>query len=197
MTRSRSPLQDTAFIAVFAALIAALSLAPAVPVGIGVPITLQTLGVAVTAAVLGPLRSCLATLLYIVVGLAGLPVFAGGVAGFQIFSRPSIGYLLSFPLAALVIGHAARRFARSRRQLPAKLTAAALLGSVVIIHPAGIVGMSVNAHITLGKAFVTDMLYWPGDLVKSTLAGLVAAVVHRTFPALLARPSALKAAPAQ
>jgi biotin transport system substrate-specific component len=198
MNRSRSTLQDTALIAVFAALIAAVSLAPAVPVGIGVPITLQTLGVALTAAILGPWRGCLATLLYVVVGLAGLPVFAGGAAGFGVFARPSIGYLLSFPIAALLIGFVAARFIRGNRHwLPVKLVVACLIGSIVIIHPAGIVGMSINAHISLGKAFVTDMLYWPGDLIKSTLAGTVAAVVHRTFPALLAQRNRLKALPAE
>jgi biotin transport system substrate-specific component len=191
-------LQDTALIAVFAALIAAVSLAPAVPVGVGVPITLQTLGVALTALVLGPVRGCLATLLYVVVGLAGLPVFAGGFAGVGVFAKPSIGYLLAFPLAALLSGFVASRFVRGNRHwLPLKLVASALMGSIIFIHPAGIVGMSINAHISLSQAFVTDMLYWPGDVIKSSLAGLIAAVVHRTFPALLTQPHALKALPAE
>jgi biotin transport system substrate-specific component len=197
MPHTRSPLQDTALVAVFAALIAAVSLAPAVPVGAGVPITLQTLGVALAAVILGPWRGCLAVLLYLAVGLAGLPVFAGGGAGLGVFARPSIGYLLSFPAAALVAGAIARRWTAGRRRwLPAKLAAAAFAGSVAVVHPAGIVGMSLVAHLTLPQAFAADLLYWPGDLIKSTLAGLVAAVVHRTFPALLAGSGVLKAAKA-
>ena len=52
---------DLALIAVFAALIAAFSLTPAIPIGIGVPITLQTLAVVLAGLVLGPLRGFLAT----------------------------------------------------------------------------------------------------------------------------------------
>ncbi|MEA5116442.1 MAG: biotin transporter BioY, partial [Propionicimonas sp.] len=63
---------DLALVAVFAALIAVFALTP-IPVGvIGVPITLQTLAVALAGLVLGGWRGFLATLLYVVVGLAGL-----------------------------------------------------------------------------------------------------------------------------
>ena len=92
---------DIALIAVFAALIAVLSLTPAVPVG-PVPITLQTLGVALAGLVLGPLRGFLAVVLYLIVGFVGLPVFAGGAAGLAVLGKPSAGYLLSFPIAALI-----------------------------------------------------------------------------------------------
>jgi biotin transport system substrate-specific component len=187
MSRSRSPVHDVALIAVFAALIAALALAPAVPVGVGVPITLQTLGVGLTGAVLGPGRAGVACLLYLAVGFAGLPVFAGGAAGLGLLAQPSAGYLLAFPLAAVVIGGLARIPLRgTRRWLPAKLVLAALAGSILVIHPAGVVGIGLNAHLTWTQALLADMIYWPGDLIKSSLVGVIAAAVHRSFPALLA-----------
>ena len=65
-----TPATDLALIAVFAALIAAFSLTPAIPITGGVPITLQTLAVVLAGLVLGPWRGFLATLLYLAVGFA-------------------------------------------------------------------------------------------------------------------------------
>src|SRR5690625_1448984 len=72
-----------ALVATLAAIIAALAVAPAVAIrGLAVAITLQALGVMLAGAVVGVGRGALATGLYIVVGLAGVPIFAqftGGV----------------------------------------------------------------------------------------------------------------------
>ena len=60
------------------------------------------------AMVARPWRGFLAILLYLVVGFAGLPVFAGGAAGLGVLAKPSIGYLLAFPIGAAVTGAVAR-----------------------------------------------------------------------------------------
>lgn len=197
-TRRTSPMTDLALVAVFAGLIAAFTLTPAVPVGpLGVPITLQTLAIAMTAMILGPWRGFAATALYVVVGLAGLPVLAGGASGIGALARPSAGYLLAFPLAALLIGFLSRWFiARQGRARWGWLFVAGLAGSVVFIHPMGILGMSINGGIPLGKAFLADIAYWPGDLIKNAAAAGVAVAVHRAFPGLLVE-SAVQSVPEQ
>ncbi|WP_212753703.1 biotin transporter BioY [Enemella dayhoffiae] len=184
--RSTSSTTDLALVAVFAALVSVLSLVPAVNVGIGVPITLQTLGVALCGLVLGPWRGCLAVLLYLVVGLVGLPVFAGGAAGIGVLGKPSAGYLLSFPVAALVAGLLARRLTRTRLPLLPALFLSGISASILIIHPSGILGLMVNAKMDLTKAAMTDLVFWPGDLVKNLLAAAIAAAVFKAFPALSA-----------
>lgn len=186
-TKTVPPATNLTLIAVFAALISAFSLAPAIPVGaLAVPITLQTLAVALTGLILGPWRAFAATALYLLVGFAGLPVFAGGASGLGSFAKPSIGYLLSFPVAALVCGWLARAFLR---RFPDRqwlwLFAAGLAASILVIHPAGIVGMSVVANLPLMKAAVIDLAYWPGDIIKNAIAATVAVAVHRAFPELL------------
>ena len=75
--RSRWTPADLSMIAVFAALIAAFSLLPGVPLGSGVPITLQTFAVMLTGILLGPSRGTAAVGLYLLAALAGLPVFSG------------------------------------------------------------------------------------------------------------------------
>lgn len=192
MSQRSNPATDLALVAVFAGLIAAFALTPAIPVGpLGVPITLQTLAVALTGLVLGPWRGFLATTLYLVVGFAGLPVFAQGASGLGVFAKMSIGYLLAFPLAALLVGLLAERvLRRNRRPRWFWLFAAALTGSILVVHPLGILGMSINGQLAPQQALMADMLYWPGDLIKSAVAAVIAVAVHKAFPTLLARPAA-------
>lgn len=183
---NRTPAKDLALVAVFAALIVAFSLTPAIPVGVGVPITLQTLAVALTGLVLGPWRGFLAASLYVVVGLAGLPVFAGGAGGLAVLAKPSVGYLLAFPLGALVTGAVARALANTRGAVAyLGLTGAGLLGSAVI-HLCGIFGMMAVLRLDFLGALGADLPFIPGDVVKMAAAAGIAVAVQKAFPALLA-----------
>ena len=71
-----------------------------------VPVTGQTLGVLLVGAALGARRGAAALALYLMEGAAGLPFFAGGMAGAAYLVGPTGGYLLAFPLAGLFSPHA-------------------------------------------------------------------------------------------
>lgn len=94
---------------VFAALFAALTGAVAwfkIPLPFTpVPITLQTLMVLLSGAMLGPYYGALSMIVYLILGAIGLPVFAGGSSGVGALLGPSGGYLFSYPVAAFVIGY--------------------------------------------------------------------------------------------
>ncbi|MFZ3414804.1 biotin transporter BioY [Arthrobacter sp. 3Tela_A] len=176
---------DLSYIAVFAGLVAALSLLPGIPLAAGVPITLQTLAVILTGMILGPGRGAAAVGLYLVAGLAGLPVFSGFRSGLGVLAGPSAGYLLSFPLAALVAGLLVRFLLRRiRRARFALLFAAGLGTSFLVVHPLGIAGMMLNANLSFPAALGADMLFWPGDVVKNLAAAAVALSVFAAFPKL-------------
>lgn len=102
--RARSASTETALVATFAALLAVCSLLALSFGAVPVPVTLQTFAVLLAGAVLGPRLGPLAVLLHLVVGLVGLPVLAGAKGGLAVLAGPSAGYLLAFPLAALVTG---------------------------------------------------------------------------------------------
>lgn len=179
---------DLAHVAVFAALIAALALLPAVSLG-PISITLQTLGVALTALCLGPWRGFAAVALYLGVGVAGLPVFAKGGAGLAVLVGPTGGYLLSFPLAALVSGFVARW---ALRQGLNRITPVVFLGSLVatrllIIAPIAVTHMSRVLGLTWTQALLVDLPFWGLDLAKYVVAALLAVAVHKAFPRLLRR----------
>lgn len=100
----------------------------AIPVG-PVPISGQTLGVLLVAAVLGPKRGAGAVTMYIAEGAVGLPVFAGGRAGLAVLIGPTGGYLIGFIAAAIVVG-ALCRAGMDRR--PSTTFATMIVGSAVI-----------------------------------------------------------------
>ncbi|UWX95736.1 biotin transporter BioY [Arthrobacter zhaoxinii] len=178
---------DLSLIAVFAALTAVFSLLPGVPLGAGVPITLQTLAVMLTGMLLGPARGAAAVGLFLLAGLAGLPVFSGFSGGLGVLAGPSAGYLLSFPVAAAVVGLLAGLvLRRTRRARPALLFAAALATSFLVVHPAGIAGLMLNAHLSFPAALAADMAFWPGDVIKNVLAAVVAVSVFKAFPSMAA-----------
>lgn len=93
---------------IFAAMFAALTAAVAwfkIPLPFTpVPITLQTLLVLLSGAVLGAYYGALAMIIYLLLGAIGLPVFAGGSSGIGVLLGPTGGYLFSYPIAAFVIG---------------------------------------------------------------------------------------------
>jgi biotin transport system substrate-specific component len=182
--------QSLALVAVFAALIAASAIVPGIPVGsFGVPITLQTLAIALTGLVLGGTRAAAAVGLYLLLGFAGLPIFSGGRAGLQILAGGSAGYIVGFLVAAFLLGLLAERIVR--RVAPARrgllFFLAATLVSVVVIHALGVLGMMVNLKLSWQAAFIADLAYYPGDLLKNAVAALAATAVHRAFPDVLVR----------
>ena len=100
----KSKLRGMVFAALFAAFTAAVAWfripLPFTPV----PITLQTLAVLLSGAMLGPYYGALSMIIYLALGAIGLPVFAGGSSGIGALLGPTGGYLLSYPLASFVIG---------------------------------------------------------------------------------------------
>ena len=93
---------------VFAALFAAMTAAVAwfkIPLPFTpVPITLQTLMVLLSGAMLGSYYGALAMIIYLILGAIGLPVFAGGSSGIGSLLGPTGGYLFSYPIAAFIVG---------------------------------------------------------------------------------------------
>jgi len=191
LTGGGADARSVALVAVFTAMLVAAAVVPGVPLGgLGVPITMQTLAVLLTGLVLGPARGAIAVVLYLALGFAGLPIFSRGQSGLQVLAGPTAGYLVSFALAATVVGAAAALVVgRTRRTLWAPLlAAAAVLASVAVIHTLGVAGLMVNAKLSLGAAVAADLPFLPGDVVKAVVAGIAAAAVHRAFPDVLVRP---------
>lgn len=185
--RSFAP-ADLAYVAVFAALLSALS---QINVTFGpVPFTLQTLGVALAALALGPWRGAAAVLLYLMVGVAGLPVFAGGKAGLAVLLGATGGYLVSFVVSAVVIGLVAKWALRKglSSTTPVWFFAGCLAARFLVVMPLGAGWLSGYLDQPFAETVLTlDAPFWLWDAAKSVVAVLIAVAVHKAFPRLLGR----------
>jgi biotin transport system substrate-specific component len=135
-----------------------------------VPLTLQTLAVLLSGALLGARRGLLAQVLYLVEGAAGLPVFAGGAAGPLVLCGPSAGYLLAFPAAAAVTGALVR--VGWGRHFATALAAVAVGTGLILLA-----GVAVLAHfVPAGRLLVAGVLtFLPGDILKALVGAAVVA----------------------
>ncbi len=101
--KSRMSTRDIVLIGMFAALLAAFSQI-SLPMPTGVPITIQAFGVALVGVVLGWKRALFSTIVYILLGAVGLPVFANFQGGLRVITGLTGGYILAWPVMAALCG---------------------------------------------------------------------------------------------
>ncbi|MFT4187766.1 MAG: biotin transporter BioY [Aeromicrobium sp.] len=180
---------DLALIATFAAILAVVSPFSATIFGAasGTPTTLQMFAVFLAGAVLGPLRGFLSVVLYLAIGIAGLPVFAGGAAGLAPFSTQTSGYLLTFPLAAAAIGFAAQYAIRRDSRFTELLVVLGGLVGELVVTLAGALSIALFFKVSYSQGLAWAAPFVPIDLFKLAIAVVVAMAVHRAFPQLLSR----------
>ena len=187
--RSSGTTRDTVLVAVFAAMIAAMGLVPPITLGlIPVPITLQTMGVMLAGAMLGPVRGMLSSLTVVALAAAGLPLLSGGRGGLGVFAGPTGGYLIGWFLGSLVIGLLYKYWVMSRNGHVLRLVAgflAAVIGGVVVIYACGIPWTTMVTGIPLGTSALGSLAFLPGDLIKAGITTMVALTVHRSYSGLL------------
>ncbi len=178
--------RDLALIATFAGLIGAMGLVPAFsPFGFPVPVTVQSLGVMLAGVVLGARRGALSVLLFLALVAIGLPLLSGGRGGLSVFTGPSMGYLIGFPVSAFVIGFLIYRFGAPYKMwwaLPA-----IAFGGIVVLYAFGIPFTAWRAEISLKAAITGSGFFLLGDAVKAVVATVVGDAVHRAVPDLLPR----------
>lgn len=165
--------------ALFAALLAAASMAGEVPIpGTPVPITLQTFVVMLTALMLPWKQAGTAVLMYLAAGAAGLPVFAGGASTMALVG-PSAGFLIGF-LPAAAVTSLLKGQARVDSPKHAALTAARYLlacvaGCIVLDYLLGFIVQSAITGVALPVVAIASMGFVAGDCIKAVAVSLVAA----------------------
>ena len=177
MTTERSIAQ----IALFTALIAALGLIPQLTLAFGVPITAQSLGIMLCGTVLGAKRGGYAALLFVGLVAIGLPLLSGGRGGLGLFTSPTAGFLIGFPIAAFVTGLVMERLQALAIGWAAGI--AALIGGVVVLYLFGIAGLAIVLERSVVDAALLVTAFLPGDAIKAVLAALITGALYRARPA--------------
>lgn len=178
-----APLSIRRVVAVgLAALVVAASAQVAVPVPFSpVPMTLQPLAVIVIGALLGPAAGAAALVVYLMAGVAGLPVFSAGRAGAAWLVGPTGGYLLAFPVAAAIVGAIARE---REGRVPLLRLLVALAAGMAVIHAGGVAHLALLGGDPAVAFRIGFVPFLSGDLLK---IGLAAAIVLSAGPALRSR----------
>jgi biotin transport system substrate-specific component len=134
-----------------------------------VPITLQTFAVLLVASAYGAVLGTASLLLYLLIGIVGVPVYAEQKHGWEVFSGATGGYIVGFVLAAALTGYLAER-GWDRRFSSA---VSVMLTGNVVIYACGLIWL----HHSLGVNWPDALEYGlypfvPGDIVKLYLAAL-------------------------
>ena len=147
-----------------------------IPLPYPVPITFQVLFVFLAADLLGGGYACLSQIIYLLLGLVGLPVFAGG-GGIGYILHPCFGYLLSFPIAGLIIGTLVERFDGTSIF---KYLCYNCIG-LGVIYLLGVSYLYLIKNVYLGMDLSLTKVIWigalifvPVDLIKALLASYLA-----------------------
>ena len=175
--------------AALGALVVALSAQIVVPVPFSpVPMTLQPLAVLVVGALLGGGAGLAALLLYIALGIAGLPVFAAGGSGVARLLGPTGGYLLAFPVAAFITGILTTPVLGPNRPLGTAAILRVLLAcavGMVVIHVGGVAQLALlggDPALAFRLGFIP---FLTGDLIKVGLAAVLILVAGPKIRSLL------------
>ena len=147
MKQTKLSVREMCHIAIFTAVIVAFAMMPPIPLPGGVPITLQSWAIALAGLVLGPKNGALAALTYVLLGAAGAPVFAGFTGGMGVILRPTGGFILSFPLVALLAG-------LGERKDGLRWTVSGLVAGTLVNWLCGMLWLSWVLSVNLQAAFV-------------------------------------------
>ncbi len=162
------------YCALFAALIAVGAFIK-VPIPL-IPFTLQTFFVISAGLILGSRLGALSSLLYLVLGLVGLPIFTAG-GGFWYVAKPTFGYIIGFCAGGYIAGKIAEK--SRTRSLPVLFLAG--IAGIFVIYVIGffyyyfICNYVINTPIALWPLFVGGVIPTiPGDVVLCVISAYVA-----------------------
>ncbi|MFC0026175.1 biotin transporter BioY [Neobacillus cucumis] len=176
---------DLTLAAMFVALMAIganiSTIAPFLHVG-GVPITLQTFFAILAGAILGSRVGSIAMVVYMLVGLVGVPVFADFTGGLTTVIKPTFGFIVSYILAAYIIG----KLVEKNKSLPVFIIASFIGMAVNYLFGTNWMYFAYKLWAGAPEGFSYKMAWlWmvaplPKDLILSVLAGIMAHRLQKT-----------------
>lgn len=139
-----------------------------------VPLTMQIFAVALSGLILGAKNGFISQLIYILIGIIGMPVFAQMTGGINIVMGPTGGFILGFPIMALVIGYFSEKF---------KKTIYIVIGMILglsIDYLIGTIMFTSITNMTFTQGIMACVIpFIPIDLIKIGLATFVGSTVSK------------------
>ncbi|WP_097028159.1 biotin transporter BioY [Clostridium peptidivorans] len=140
-----------------------------------VPFTLQYLFCALAGVILGSRLGALSQIVYVSIGLLGVPVFTEG-GGFNYVFKPTFGYLIGFIIAAYVIG----KIRENVKELTFTKAIFMLLSGLFFIYLLGVIYLYISYNLYLGQSISFYFVFFygfvvciGGDLVLTVFAAYI------------------------
>jgi len=145
-----------------------------VPIGL-VPISLTTFAVFLTVILLGWKMGTISYFIYLLVGMAGLPVFSGFSSGLGKLAGPTGGYLIGFIFMAIISG----LFIDLFRGKVYMYVIGMVLGTVVL-YVFGTAWLAYHLHLSFKAALAAGVVpFIPGDIAKITCAVIIGPIIRK------------------
>lgn len=147
-----------------------------------IPFSLSLFSIFLTGALLKPKSAFLSTLTYILLGAFGIPVFAGFRSGFQALLGMTGGYIMAYPLMALVVSIVIKK---TRRYQVFWLVTGMLL-SLILCYLLGTIWFTFISGSGFTYALSVCVIpFIPFDIVKIVLATITSIVIKKTLRDIL------------
>ena len=169
-------IKDMVFISLFAAVCCVCGIIT-IPIG-AVPVTLANFGIMATTMILGEKRAIISVVLYIIIGLIGIPVFSGAQGGIGVLVGPTGGYIYSYIIMVPLVGIASKCLNKTLSS--GMFTMLGCLAALFVCYLIGtthyMIVMSVSGNgVGLFTALCTCVFpFIPFDIVKAVLAIIAA-----------------------
>ena len=145
-----------------------------VPMPLGVPMTMQTFAIMLAGMVLGARRGFISVLVYVLLGMVGVPVFARFSGGLGIVFGPTGGFILSFPLMAWIVGLGAERGG-------AAAVVVGLIAGTLVNYAGGMLMFCLITGQSVAAAFMACVFpFIPTGVIKAVMAGLIGVRLRKT-----------------
>ncbi len=165
--------------ALFAAIISIFAVMT-IPIGI-VPITMGLFGIMLTGIVLGYKNGIISVVIYLLIGIVGLPVFSNFRTGIQTLAGPTGGYLWSYIIMVWIIGVLTVKLPKNKWLAWLKIFAACLMG-IVVSYAAGTIQFMLVQRVDLIKALTLCVIpFIPFDILKAIIATYVGSLISKTL----------------
>ena len=168
MSKQNLSTKDLCMISLWTSVIAVMAQI-AIPMPMGVPMTMQTFAITLTAIILGAKKGAIATGIYVLLGAIGIPVFANFTGGLHIVAGATGGFIISFPIMAFIIGWGVDYKEKMRGILIVTIIVGTIVNYVIgVLIFCLVTGSSIVAGIT---ACIIPFI--PTAIIKAVAGGIV------------------------
>ncbi len=146
-----------------------------------VPISLGTFAVYLCAAILGPQKGIISVLIYLMLGLVGIPVFAEGMAGFGVLAGPTGGYLIGYLVIAFFTGFFTKKWGKN----PVIVFSGMAIGTIGC-YLIGTIWLGLQLKFGVWEALMAGVIpFIPGDVIKMVACTAISLPVRKQIKVYL------------